>query len=112
MNPYQFQYYPLLVSPVFFLLFVGLIFLITLVQVQILRYAYTRIGIGQKYLFSLLLLSLLGADLPNLDKIGNLGVSVASIGGAGTFDGIFVTGILATLLAGIATHKRPERKLG
>jgi uncharacterized membrane protein len=30
-----------------------------------------------------------------------LGVPVASIGGAGTFDGIFVTGVLAVLLAGL-----------
>ena len=36
--------------------------------------------------------TLIGADLLNLDKIGNMGASVASIGGAGTFDGIFLTG--------------------
>lgn len=54
--------------------------------------------------------TLLGADLLNLDKIQGLGAPVASIGGAGTFDGIFVTGILAVLLAGIATHRRPEAK--
>jgi len=35
----------------------------------------------------------------NLDKIQGLGAPVASIGGAGTFDGIFVTGIIAVLLA-------------
>lgn len=43
--------------------------------------------------------TLLGADLLNLGKIRGLGAPVASIGGAGTFDGIFVTGILAVLLA-------------
>jgi uncharacterized membrane protein len=43
--------------------------------------------------------TLIGADLLNLDKIGGLGAPVASIGGAGTWDGIFVTGILAVLLA-------------
>lgn len=43
--------------------------------------------------------TLLGADLLNLDKIQGLGAPVASIGGAGTFDGIFVTGILAVLIA-------------
>ena len=42
--------------------------------------------------------TLIGADLLNLDKIQGLGAPVASIGGAGTFDGIFVTGILAVLL--------------
>jgi uncharacterized membrane protein len=52
--------------------------------------------------------TLLGADLLNLDKIGGLGAPVASIGGAGTFDGIFLTGILAVLLAGIAAPSRPR----
>jgi len=52
--------------------------------------------------------TLIGADLLNLDKIGGLGAPVASIGGAGTFDGIFLTGILAVLLAGIAAPARPR----
>jgi uncharacterized membrane protein len=43
--------------------------------------------------------TLIGADLLNLDKIADLGAPVASIGGAGTFDGIFLTGIVAVLLA-------------
>ena len=41
---------------------------------------------------------LIGADLLNLDRITDLGAPVASIGGAGTFDGIFFTGIMAVLL--------------
>jgi uncharacterized membrane protein len=45
--------------------------------------------------------TLIGADLTNLDKVRGLGAPVASIGGAGTFDGIFLTGILAVLLASI-----------
>ena len=45
--------------------------------------------------------TLIGADLTNLDKVRGLGAPVASIGGAGTFDGIFLTGILAVLLAGL-----------
>ncbi len=52
--------------------------------------------------------TLIGADLLNLDKIGGLGAPVASIGGAGTFDGIFLTGILAVLLAGFASPSRPR----
>ncbi len=52
--------------------------------------------------------TLIGADLLNLDKIGGLGAPVASIGGAGTFDGIFLTGILAVLLAGLASPPRPR----
>jgi uncharacterized membrane protein len=43
--------------------------------------------------------TLIGADLLNLKKISRLGAPVASIGGAGTFDGIFLTGILAVLLS-------------
>ncbi len=45
--------------------------------------------------------TLLGADLLNLHKIRRLGAPVASIGGAGTFDGVFLTGIVAVLLAAI-----------
>jgi uncharacterized membrane protein len=52
--------------------------------------------------------TLIGADLMNLGKINGLGAPVASIGGAGTFDGIFLTGILAVLLAGIASPPRPR----
>jgi uncharacterized membrane protein len=52
--------------------------------------------------------TLIGADLSNLDKINGLGAPIASIGGAGTFDGIFLTGILAVLLAGIASPARPR----
>ena len=44
---------------------------------------------------------LIGADLLNLGKLQGLGAPVASIGGAGTFDGI-VTGLFAVLLAGLA----------
>jgi uncharacterized membrane protein len=43
--------------------------------------------------------TLVGADLLNLGNIRGLGTPVASIGGAGTFDGIFVTGIFAVILA-------------
>ena len=45
--------------------------------------------------------TLLGADLLNLGKIQGLGAPVASIGGAGTFDGIFLVGILAVLIASL-----------
>ncbi len=51
---------------------------------------------------------LIGADLINLDKLRSLGAPVASIGGAGTFDGIFVTGLLAVLLASIARGGEAE----
>ena len=43
--------------------------------------------------------TLIGADLLNLGSVRGLGAPIVSIGGAGTFDGIFMTGILAVLLA-------------
>ena len=43
--------------------------------------------------------TLIGADLLHLGGIRDLGVPIAAIGGAGTFDAIFVTGVLAALLA-------------
>jgi uncharacterized membrane protein len=42
---------------------------------------------------------IIGADLLRLKEIQRIGASVVSIGGAGTFDGIFLTGIVAVLLA-------------
>jgi len=42
--------------------------------------------------------TLIGADLSHLNVIPALGAPVASIGGAGTFDGVFLTGIIAALL--------------
>jgi uncharacterized membrane protein len=43
--------------------------------------------------------TLVGADLLNLGAIDDLAAPVASIGGAGTFDGIFLTGLIAVLIA-------------
>jgi uncharacterized membrane protein len=42
---------------------------------------------------------ILGIDILNLKKIPDLGVPLVSIGGAGTFDAIFLTGIISVLLA-------------
>ncbi len=52
--------------------------------------------------------TLIGADLLNLGRIQGLGAPVASIGGAGTFDGIFLVGILAVLMASLAGRPRPR----
>lgn len=43
--------------------------------------------------------TLIGADLSNLHVIPELGAPVVSVGGAGTFDGVFLSGIIAVLLA-------------
>ncbi|BBI98552.1 membrane protein [Ferrigenium kumadai] len=42
---------------------------------------------------------LIGADLLHLRDIQRLGAPFASIGGAGSFDGIFISGLVAVLLA-------------
>lgn len=59
--------------------------------------------------------TLIGADLMNLGNIRGLETPIASIGGAGTFDGVFVTGVFAVILASVigglahrgATHSVP-----
>jgi uncharacterized membrane protein len=43
--------------------------------------------------------ALVGADLVNLGRVAEMGAPILSIGGAGTFDGVFLTGIIAGLLA-------------
>jgi uncharacterized membrane protein len=53
--------------------------------------------------------TLIGADLMNLGEIHGIGAPVASIGGAGTFDGIFLNGLLALLYASIATRFESRR---
>jgi uncharacterized membrane protein len=45
--------------------------------------------------------ALIGADLTNLKGITDLGAPMVSIGGAGTLDGVFLTGILAVILVSI-----------
>lgn len=42
---------------------------------------------------------LIGADFIRLKDIRKLAAPIASIGGAGTFDGVFITGLVAVLLA-------------
>ena len=42
---------------------------------------------------------LIGADILRIKNITQFGTSIAVIGGAGTFDGIFLTGLIAALLA-------------
>ncbi|MFY9656568.1 MAG: DUF1614 domain-containing protein [Methylocystis sp.] len=52
---------------------------------------------------------LIGADLANLEKMRGLGVPMLSIGGAGVFDGIFIAGAAAMLLAGLTVSRAPLR---
>ncbi len=74
--------------------------------------AITAVLISRQYAGPLAYISgslgvLIGADLLNLGKVQGLGAPVASIGGAGTFDGIFLTGVIAVLLASL-TQPRPR----
>lgn len=45
--------------------------------------------------------TLVGADLLNMPRVRRLQAPVISIGGAGTFDGVFLTGLVAVLLASL-----------
>jgi uncharacterized membrane protein len=56
--------------------------------------------------------TLIGADLLNLSKVPQLGAPIASIGGAGTFDGIFLIAIFAVLIASLAGSDRPRNRPG
>ncbi|MGE5242322.1 MAG: DUF1614 domain-containing protein [Bacteroidota bacterium] len=53
--------------------------------------------------------TLIGADLLNLDKVAGLGAPIAAIGGAGKFDGIFLTALIAVLLAGLVAPGRAKK---
>ncbi len=45
--------------------------------------------------------TLVGADVLNMPRARSLQASMVSIGGAGTFDGVFLTGLVAVLLASL-----------
>ncbi len=47
--------------------------------------------------------TLIGGDLLHLREVRAMAPAVAPIGGAGTFDGIFLSGILAVLLVGFTS---------
>lgn len=49
---------------------------------------------------------LIGGDLLNLGKFAELGAPILSIGGAGTFDGIFLTGVIAVLITSISSRSQ------
>jgi uncharacterized membrane protein len=50
--------------------------------------------------------TLIGADVLNLPLVTRMQAPVMSIGGAGTFDAIFITGLLAGLLASVGMRRR------
>jgi uncharacterized membrane protein len=51
--------------------------------------------------FSGVIGTLIGADIMNLKKVSRIHAKMLSIGGAGTFDGIFITGIFSVILTAI-----------
>lgn len=82
--------------PVFFPALVTCVTALLLSRVHAAQLAYIAGSLG----------TLIGADLLNFGSIAGLGAPVASIGGAGTFDGIFLTGILAVLMASLTGPAR------
>lgn len=94
--------------PFLLILFLLLGFLILLVQIGIfippLAAAGTALLISRRAAPPLAYIAgslgtLIGGDLLNINRLQGLGAPIASIGGAGTFDGIFLAGIIAVLLA-------------
>jgi len=66
--------------------------------------ALAAIFLGDEYRAPLAYISgslgvLIGADLLRLKDVRRMAAPIASIGGAGTFDGIFITGLVAVLLS-------------
>jgi len=54
---------------------------------------------------------IIGVDLFHLRELIDLGAAHMSIGGRGVFDGVFTTGIIAALLAGLLwREKEPDRQ--
>ena len=130
----QVHYLPL-TPGLFSILVLLFVVLLILIQLRILRYVYMRLGIGPGMALLLLFGSLIGSyfNIPitvlagPAVKSGQIveffgmryiapvvvawpgTVLAINVGGAGTFDGIFLTGILAVLLAGVASPSRPPR---
>ena len=50
--------------------------------------------------------AIIGVDLVHLSEFVNLGGGSISIGGRGVFDGVFTTGIIAAVLAGVLWRKK------
>lgn len=75
-------------SPLPLFLLLGLLgVLLLVIQLTLFQIAFERLGLTP------------GTALLLGSAIKDLGVPLASIGGAGTFDGTFLTGIVAVLLA-------------
>jgi len=106
MRPYDLHFFPY--PPIYLLgFFLILGFLLALLRLGIIRYVYERLGLSSGTLGTLL-----GADVLHLAHIRDLGAPVASIGGAGTFDGVFMIGIVSVLLAGIPGRPKEDSLTG
>jgi len=81
---------PMLIPPLSSALFSFLASIIfSTPQLMISRIAFTSGVLG----------ALFGADILHLRDVDKIGSGIVSIGGAGTFDGIFLTGILSVFIA-------------
>jgi uncharacterized membrane protein len=87
------------------------------ILVPVLTTAATALLISRRYAAPLAYISgslgtLIGADLLNLSSLQGSDAPVASIGGAGTFDGIFLTSILAVLVASLPIWRGKPETIG
>ncbi|MEP9396669.1 DUF1614 domain-containing protein [Mesorhizobium sp. KR2-14] len=53
--------------------------------------------------------TLIGGDLLNYGQLAELGAPILSIGGAGTFDAVFLTGVIAVLITGISPRREDTK---
>ncbi len=75
-------------------------FVASIVSFLVLAAANAPLLLLPKFSFSVgVLAALFGADILHLKDIEKIGSGVVSIGGAGTFDGIFLTGIFAVIFS-------------
>ena len=62
MSPSPMHYFPV-TRPFMLLLFVVFAVLVVLIQLRVITYAYEKMGVGRRYIFAVLLLSLLGSGV-------------------------------------------------
>src|SRR2546428_13228480 len=84
MYPSRFHFFPLAL-PFVLGLFLLVVFLVAFVEVGVLGYAYEKVGVDRRYVFTLLVLSLVGSGV-NIPR-GELPPGRGLSGGGGPFFG-------------------------
>jgi uncharacterized membrane protein len=105
-------YWPL-GAPFLIALIVLALLAVGFVEVNVISYAYQKIGLDRAVAPSPMYAAPSGPCWVLTSQMSGgyatLGAPLVSIGGAGTFDGIFLTGILAVILAGMTAHDLAAR---